>query len=180
MNDAKAYLAIAGIDCMQIGMLQKMGYFEKPASKSHHLTGYGGLAQHSANVTRRLVELTNALKVKWPRDESPYLVGMLHDLVKCRCYRLVGESAGRPVWEYVEPEYPGHGICSVAIAAEMGIRLQKEEIVAITYHMGLYNVEKEYTFKEFDNVLKDHAQQVLATCLADWWAARIDEEGVWQ
>lgn len=179
-DDDKVYLVEANVKAPQIKRLKEMGFYEKPASKAHHMTGYGGLAEHSANVTRRLLELTKILGVKWPRKESPYLVGMLHDIVKCRCYRLKGEVEGKPEWEYIQPVYPGHGACSAAIAAEIGIELMREEIVAITYHMGMYGVGKEYTDKEFDNALRWHGQQVIATCSADWWAARVDEEGRWE
>ena len=180
MDDATMYLAIANVKKEQLMSLHKMGFFRQPASKAHHLIGYGGLAEHSVKVTRRLVELTKSLCVRWPREQSPYLVGMLHDLVKCRCYKLKGEIEGKPEWEYIQPVYPGHGACSAAIAAEIGIELMREEIVAITYHMGMYGVGKEYTDKEFDNALRWHGQQVIATCCADWWAARVDEEGRWE
>ena len=176
MTDALMYLQICNLTGGQIDRLNEIGFFGQPASRGHHLSGRGGLAQHSANVTSRLVELTNALHVKWPRDTSPYLVGMLHDLVKCRCYKLNAETDGKPEWEYVQPVYPGHGICSAAIASELGIQLVRDEIVAITYHMGMYGVGREYTDKEFDNAIKWHGPQVLATCMADWWAARVDEE----
>ena len=176
MNEARDYLREAGLTEGQIGNLEAMGYFRQPASKGHHLSGYGGLARHSANVTSRLVQLTNCLCVRWPRPESPYVVGMLHDLVKLQCYRLKGETEGWPEWEYVQPVYPGHGACSAAIAAQMLIGLYEQEIVAITYHMGLYGVGREYTDKEFDNALRLHGSQVLATCMADWYAARVDEE----
>lgn len=176
MTDALMYLQICNLTADQIDMLNVIGFFGQPASKGHHLSDYGGLAQHSANVTRRLVELTKALQVRWPREESPYLVGMLHDLVKCRCYRLKGEVDGKPEWEYIQPVYPGHGACSAAIATELGIELSRDEIVAITYHMGMYGVGREYTDKEFDNALRWHGQQVIATCTADWYAARVDEE----
>ena len=177
MSKVSLYLQKAGIDTNEWLWLKELGYFGQPASKGHHLSGYGGLAKHSVNVTRRLVQLTNCLCVRWPRPESPYVVGMLHDLVKLQCYRQKGETEGRPEWEYVQPVYPGHGACSAAIAGRMLIALYEQEIVAITYHMGLYGVGREYTDKEFDNALRLHGSQVLATCMADWYAARVDEEG---
>jgi len=173
---AAVLLELAGINTTTEERLDRYGYFKQPASMKHHLAGYGGLVRHSINVTQRLVKLTDVLGVKWPRDTSPYLVGMLHDLVKCRCYRLKGEVDGKPEWEYIQPVYPAHGACSAAIAAELGIELLREEIVAITYHMGMYGVGREYTDKEFDNALRWHGQQVIATCCADWYAARVDEE----
>ena len=175
---AEAMLELAGLDTATEERLERYGYFLQPASMRHHLAEYGGLMKHSVNMTQRLVALTDELDVKWPRSESPYLVGMLHDLVKCRCYKLLNEDEdGKPKWGYIQPVYPGHGACSVAIAAELGIQLVREEVVAITYHMGLYGVGKEYTDIEFDNALRLHGPQVLATIYADWWAARVDEKG---
>lgn len=170
-----SFIMASGITPSQTNRLKEIGYFGQPASRNHHLSCYGGLAEHSANVTRRLLDLTGTLDVKWPREESPYLVGLLHDLVKCRCYRLKEEVDGKPVWEYIQPSYPGHGVCSAAIAAELGINLLRDEIVAITYHMGTYGVGREYTAEEFENAIKWHGPQVIATCCADWYAAKVDE-----
>ncbi len=175
---AECYLEQAGISTNGETLLEQIGYFTQPASKGHHLAERGGLLLHCSNVTQRLVQLTETLGVKWSRKESPYLVGMLHDLVKCRCYRAVPGTAqdAVPKWEYIQPVYPGHGVCSVAIAAELGIELRQDEIVAITYHMGMFGVGKEYTQYEFDNALEFWGPQVLATIYADWWAARVDEQ----
>ena len=70
-------LKLAGLSVDEIGELGFWGYFYAPASKSRHLAVPGGLMQHSINVTNRLVDLTKTLNLKWPRKESPYLVGML-------------------------------------------------------------------------------------------------------
>ena len=153
-----------------------IGYFDAPASKGHHLAERGGLMKHSVYVTRRLVALTNSFNVLWPRRESPYLVGMLHDLVKCRCYRAV-EGAG-PAWEYVQPEYQGHGACSVAIASELGIQLMREEIAAIMFHMGPWGVDKEYSEGEFRAAMRVFSPFIIATHTADWYAAEVDEREV--
>lgn len=156
--------------------LSGTGYFNAPASKGHHLAKRGGLLRHSVNVTRRLIALTDVLGVPWPRRESPYLVGMLHDLVKCRCYRAV-EGAG-PAWEYVQPEYQGHGACSVAIASELGIQLMREEIAAIMFHMGPWGVDKEYSEGEFRAAMRVFSPFIIATHTADWYAAEVDEREV--
>ena len=73
-----------GDDSIVSRMLREIGYYRAPASKGHHLAEPGGLMVHSVNVTQRLVDLSVAWHVNWPRVESPYIVGMLHDLVKCR------------------------------------------------------------------------------------------------
>ena len=156
--------------------LAGIGYFTQPASKGHHLARKGGLMRHSVNVTRRLVALTDALGVCWPRKESPYLVGLLHDLVKCRCYRAVPGEEEK--WEDVQPEYLGHGACSVAIAAELGIQLMREEIAAIMFHMGPWGVGKEYSEQELRAAMKAFAPQIIATHTADWYAAEVGEREV--
>lgn len=175
----------AGLNDEQIEKLRDVGYFEAPASKGHHLAELGGLAIHSTNVTYWLLKLSETMEVKWPRTESPYLVGMLHDLVKTRCYRVVSdaEQDGPDVdgkrttarFEYVQPGYPGHGIASVMIAQELGIELRPEEIAAITYHMGMFGVGREYTDKEYNAAIAKFPQQLIATHCADWWAARVTE-----
>ena len=173
-DEAEDFLARAGLDRGAMDKLRQEGFWAQPASKGHHLNGFGGLREHSLNVTKRLLQLTETLGVRWPRPESPYLVGMLHDLVKCRCYKLI--SPDPVTWQFVQPEYPGHGWCSAAIAAELGIELLPEEIAAITYHMGMFGVGKEYVRAEFESALASEAAPcILATIFADWWAARVDE-----
>ena len=153
--------------------LKAIGYYDAPASKGHHLAVKGGLVRHSLNVTRRLVDLTDTMDVDWSRDESPYIVGMLHDLVKCQCYRLTldGET-----YRYVQPKWPGHGVASVMIATtELGIQLNPDEAAAIIYHMGAFGLVGR-ALEEFDAALKVFAGPIIATHTADWSAARDESE----
>lgn len=179
------YLKNAGLSDFQQMKLAKIGFYTAPASKGHHLAVNGGLYKHSVNVTHRLLKLTESMEIDWSRDESPYLVGMLHDLVKTRCYiikpiedRVKDNVLIDPhVYEYIQPTYPGHGVASALIAAELGIQLNEDERAAIVYHMGLYGVGKEYTDKEINEALGVFPGQIIATHSADWLAARIDESG---
>ena len=173
------YLTNAGLSVEQQMKLAKIGFHTAPASKGHHLAVNGGLYEHSVNVTHRLLKLTEAMEIDWSREESPYLVGMLHDLVKTRCYRAIDGAAqdGKAAYEYIQPAYPGHGVASALIAAELGIQLNEDERAAIVYHMGLYGVSKEYTDKEINEALGAFPGQIIATHSADWLAARIDESG---
>ena len=104
--------------------LREIGYFTVPASTKYHLSCRSGLAVHSVNVTQNLLSISKAMNIDWPREESPYIVGMLHDLVKCHCYDWIDGG-----WKYCQPKYPGHGIASVMIASEIGIVLLKKEII---------------------------------------------------
>lgn len=156
--------------------LDQMGYFTAPASKGHHLAVKGGLVQHSLNVTKRLVRLSDAIGVKWSRDESPYLVGMLHDLVKCQCYRL---NADGQTYSYIQPKWPGHGVASAMIATvELGIQLNPDEAAAIVHHMGAFGLSGR-ALDEFDAALDAFPGPIIATHTADWSAARLDETGDW-
>ena len=85
---AEVMLEKAGLNSEVERELDRIGYFRAPASKGHHLARPGGLVEHSVNVTHWLERLTDAGLVSWQRRESPYLIGMLHDLVKCKCYGL--------------------------------------------------------------------------------------------
>lgn len=112
----KDYLSVSNVTAGQYARLLELGYLDAPASKGHHLAVPGGLARHSVNVTRRLVSLSREMGVEWSRDESPYFVGMLHDLVKCQCYRL--NPDGR-TYSYVQPKWPGHGVALDAFPGQI-------------------------------------------------------------
>ena len=161
----------------QIDKLHSWGYDSAPASKGHHLSIPGGLAIHSVNVSRRLEELSKALRVEWPRQSSPWVVGMLHDLVKCRCYRLRGDGSGK--YDYVQPLYPGHGIASAVMATvDLGFCLLESEAAAIIWHMGAFGLQGR-ALDEFDAALDAYPAEIIATHTADWAAARLDESGDW-
>lgn len=164
----------AGLNPYQIMNLKGIGFVTAPASKGHHLAHCGGLFEHSVNVSKRLEVLTNAIGVHWSRPESPWVVGMLHDLVKCKCYRLKSDESG---YDYVQPEYPGHGVASVIIATvDLGIRLNPDEAAAITWHMGAFGLQGK-ALDEFDAALDVYPAQIIATHTADLAAARLDESG---
>jgi hypothetical protein len=169
------YLAEAGLTAGQYERLMDLGYEQAPASKSHHLNFVGGLVHHSLNVTDNILRLSRELGYRWPREESPYLVGMLHDLVKCRCY--VFKDGGI---EYRDPVYPGHGEASLMIAQnEIGINFLPEEAMAIRFHMGLWGAD-EREKKDFNAALARCPREIIITHTADWWAARVQEEGVFE
>jgi len=165
------YLMSAGLSKRQFEGLDAIGYFSAPASKGHHLAYGGGLFEHSTNVTRRLISLTGPLNVEWPRTESPYLIGMLHDLVKAQCYRAK-DGGG---FEYVETKYPGHGSASVNfIEKDVGIELHEVERTCIRWHMGAFNLTQG-VLESYDRALDRFPREIIATHTADILAARVDE-----
>ena len=182
IQQAENLLKMAGLDDNTIAELEFWGYFRAPASKGHHLAVPGGLVRHSLNVTKRLVDLTEALDLKWPRKESPYLVGMLHDVVKVRTYRVddtIARTEGEPPkYKYVPTVYGGHGAASVMmITSELQKSLYLEEALAIRWHMGAFGLAGD-ELKEYDAALDAFPDLLIATHTADMLASRVDEREV--
>ena len=165
-NVAVDYLQAADLSANVIGRLREIGYFEAPASKGHHLAHEGGLSEHSVNVVDRLLELG-----AFEDEESAYRVGMLHDLVKCKCYKY-DPYAG---YEYVQPPYPGHGVASVMIAHEIGIELTPKEMAAITWHMGAFSLN-ERELKEYHAAIRRFPRAIILTHAADHLASALEDE----
>ena len=171
MNDLDRFIAASGLTDAQTRALRDLGFRDAPASKGHHLACRGGLAAHSGNVCRRLLDQTRALGVNWSRPASPYLVALLHDLVKCKCYKPRPEGG----YDYVQPEWPGHGFASFILATvEVGVMLYPDEAAAIIHHMGAFGLSGR-ALDEFDEALERWPAQIIATHTADCAASRLDE-----
>jgi putative nucleotidyltransferase with HDIG domain len=155
-------------ECISIPDLKVLGFFTAPASIKHHGAYEGGLFDHSLEVANALVELTNKLGLEWERPESPFIVGMYHDLCKCDNYVVDIESNK---WVY-NPEIiiPGHGDKSVIIAQQY-IELTDEEIACIRWHMGAF--EKDPKQWEYYGRAVEKYPNVLWTHTADMVASRI-------
>lgn len=169
MNGMKAkdvavdYLQSACLSANVIGRLREIGYFEAPASKGHHLNYEGGLCEHSINAVDRMLELG-----AFENEESAYRVGMLHDLVKCKCYVKDGDG-----YRYVQPPYPGHGVASVMIAYELGISLVPAEVAAITWHMGAFGLN-DCELKEYSAAVSRFPREIILTHAADHLASALE------
>ena len=147
-----------------VDWLDSIGYFDKPASIKYHGTENGDLFRHCAEVAEQLLYLTDRLGLKWERDESPLLVGLLHDVCKCDDYVF-----HRGKWCYNGKRLRGHGAKSVYMLNNH-IELTKEETMCIQYHMGAF-VEKD-EWKLYSNAVHDYPN-VLYTHTADMIASQI-------
>lgn len=159
--------------------LEEQGYYTAPASKGHHGAEEGGLFYHSLQVTYDLVNLTENLKLKWGRKESPVIIGMLHDVCKLDDYRMRLEAArydreirgifyeGKKTEWNNERTWPGHGEKSLIML--MGhVDLTEEEKMCIRYHMGAFTDQKEWEFysravRKYPNVLFTHTADMMAS-----------------
>lgn len=147
--------------------LDAMGFFNAPASVKYHGNYTGGLFDHSFAVTNALVGLTERLGLKWSRPESPYIVGMFHDLCKTTSYQF--EDGG---WNYQRgyADMPDHGAYSVILAQKM-LSLTDEEIACIRWHMGAF--EKDPSLWNYYGSAIERFPNVLYTHTADMIASRI-------
>ena len=150
-------------------------FFTAPASTRFHSNYEGGLFEHSLEVANSLCELTKRLNLTWSRNESPMIVGLLHDLCKVDQYKHP-DIDGKPIvapCNWVRNEntlFTGHGEKSVMMTASI-IALTEEEAACICYHMGAFtdsNLWNNYTraVNRYPNVLFTHTADMMATHIA--------------
>lgn len=144
--------------------LDKIGFFDAPASTKYHGSYEGGLADHSFNVAETLVDLTKRLDLSWIRPESPLIIGLYHDLCKCDQYER--DDSGK--WVYRNTLLPGHGDKSIAILSQHMI-LTAEEIACIRWHMGAFEDDPKLrngygnAVEIYENVLFTHTADMIAS-----------------
>lgn len=150
------------------------GFFSAPASTKYHGNHEGGLFDHSFTVMNILVELSAKNNLKWQRAESPFIVGMFHDLCKIDQYRIdnsepytVGEATR---YEYrTDTDFKGHGDKSILLLCQY-MKLTEEEVMCIRYHMGAFTEKDEW--RDYTNAVHRYAN-VLWTHHADMLASHV-------
>ena len=161
--------------------LNKGGFFTAPASTKYHGVYDGGLYDHSRTVFERLRQLSIDNRLEWQRPESPFIIGMFHDLCKCDQYKKVGGAVlkfnGTDITEPTGYHYEynndimlkGHGSKSVMILSQF-MTLTNEEMLCIRFHMGAYEKDE---WPELDLAIRCKPN-ILYTHLADMLASKID------
>lgn len=121
-----------------IQFLESSGYFDLPASSSHHHAYRGGLALHSLEVLKLLrAELLTYNLDYFKSNKFPdtvIIVALLHDLCKVEDYYF--DTLGR----INKRNLPGHAKRSISLIQRY-IILTEEEKTAILSHMGAYSSE---------------------------------------
>ena len=156
-----------------ISELDKIGFFTAPASTKYHGAYEGGLFDHSLEVAKQLIKLTDKLGLKWVSPISPIVIGLFHDLCKCDNYveiNTLEEVAPISVKYKINPDIiiPGHGEKSV-IMAQKFLFLTDEEIACIRWHMGAYETDPKMwdyygrAIERFPNVLYTHTADMIAS-----------------
>lgn len=150
--------------------LQRYAMLDAPASTKYHGSYPGGWFDHSLCVMQQLVLMTERNGLTWTRPESPYIVGIFHDLCKLDQYAKVREdAAGNPVYAWRDNTlYRGHGDKSVLVLASLGASLTAEEVACIRYHMGAFTDKEQWddytrAVEQFPNVLWTHTADMIAS-----------------
>lgn len=157
--------------------IEANGFYEAPASKRHHGSRPGGLAEHSINVCRRLIQM-NAEEERRQQSlnydlETLAICGLLHDLCKIDAYKQAEGQQGKPEYQLTRNFPVGHGEKSVILILRF-MNLTEEEILAIRWHIGQYDFYARGGGYDIDN---DFHQCKLAVMLhlADMMATHFDE-----
>ncbi len=152
------YIHRDGLDKM-LAYLEKTDFYEAPSSTSFHLNVEGGLCQHSINVFETALAINESVaKPSIAAGVSPFdeevseesiaIATLFHDICKVKIYHkslrwvkseLTGKWVNYNGYE-VKDEFPlGHGEKS-CLMLSWYIRLKPEEMLAIRWHMGMFDV----------------------------------------
>ena len=177
LNIAKSNISRKGLDEL-LHQLENSDFFTAPASTRYHSAKEGGLVEHSVKVYKRLIELV-------PKglydNETLAIIALFHDICKCNYYSVDyrNRKNEKGQWEKV-PYYKvddrlpyGHGEKSVLLIQSAGIELSLYETLAIRWHMGAYEGEKQWnTLSQVYNL----CPLALYLHTADMWSTYFDEE----
>ena len=151
--------------------LIKQDFFIKPAAIKYHGNYTGGLFEHSLAVAKKLVKMTQEMKLNWQDPRSPYIIGMFHDLCKTDDYivQKVSQASDNWLWDYNNDKIlTGHGDKSAMFLSQF-IKLTEEELFCIRFHMGAYQTDD---WSGFDKAIRKY-ETVLWTHTADMWASKV-------
>lgn len=138
--------------------LDAWGFFDAPASSQGHGAYPGGLLEHSLNVYDAAIEARKSMIAMRPdleedlAEDSIAISALLHDVCKADFYRLVKKKRRNEVGQYEDFEqyeihdenFPvGHGEKSVILLLQSGLDLHDDEIYAIRWHMGPWNLSRD-------------------------------------
>lgn len=138
-----------------IAYLDEIKFFDAPASARNHFNFPGGLALHSLNVYDVAMRLRDSMIAMRPdtteylTPESIAITALLHDICKADIYRRTRRRQKNEIgtWEDIEGyevDYStlpvGHGEKSVMMLLRAGLDLEDDEILAIRWHMGPWDL----------------------------------------
>lgn len=149
--------------------LTDSAYFTAPSACGKHGAWIGGNFDHSMKVTEYLLQFTKDENLTWEREESPYIIGMFHDLCKSDVRDFRTTATGKFKIIMVPDKDKRHADKSLELIAPF-IKLTIEEKLCIYYHMGKYDEKLEFIELMDKAALK--YPNILWTQKADTIAAR--------
>ena len=138
-----------------INYLGESEFFTAPASTSHHLSYEGGLMEHSLNVYDMAMAMRGPIMAMKPDmeerlpEQSIIIAALLHDTCKANIYKKTkkwdfakdGKPEQKEKYTTNYSEMPvGHGEKSVIMLLSLGLKLTLDEMVAIRWHMGAWDL----------------------------------------
>lgn len=174
-----------------VSYLEQAGFFLAPASVSRHLSHEGGLLEHSLNVWKmaqmlrmQTIGMRPELEKQLPED-SVTIAALLHDVCKANIYKTVqkwrkDENNHWESYDAYDTDYSrfpvGHGEKSVIMLLRLGLQLTNDEIIAIRWHMGAWNLPMQsYEDKQNISVAYDGCPLAAIIQAADALATHILE-----
>ena len=169
-----------------IAELENTGYFTAPASMNGHMCYEGGLMIHSLNVYYAARELKATFSKMRPdvferiSDASIIIATLLHDMCKSNLYykkRNAAYELGQSQYGSDQGSLPvGHGEKSVIMLLRLGLQLTNDEVLAIRWHMGAWNLPfQSYEDKCNISEASDHPLTAIIQA-ADGLATHIMEK----
>lgn len=142
----------SGVDKV-IDFLRQTDFYTAPASTIYHSNYKGGLVDHSLSVyalcmnyKQGMIAMDPEIENRLP-TESIIISSLLHDICKTNFYKPVlkwkkgddGQWNNYEGYKAVDLMPCGHGEKSVIMLQYIGLELTVDEILAIRWHMGMFN-----------------------------------------
>ena len=121
-------------------------------------------------VTELLLEYTENEHLKWDREESPYIIGLFHDLCKSDQRRFIFNDGEMVIVSGNSPDRR-HSEKSIELIERNIISMTVEEKLCIYYHMGEYGGDDEY--QALMAKLMEKNRNIKYTQMADTAAAKM-------
>ena len=153
-----------------LSYLRQADYYTAPSAFKMHGAWMGGNFDHSVKVTELLLEYTVSEGLKWEREESPYIVGLFHDMCKCdqRGFKVKNGEVKIVSLNAIDTR---HSEKSIELVENNILKLTVEEKLCIYYHMGEYGGDYDYQVLMTKMIEKN--PNIRYTHLADTAAAKM-------
>lgn len=155
-----------GLDKM-LAYLENTDFYTAPSSTNFHLNEEGGLCLHSIHVFENACRIHDHIAVPYIKEQtSPFteevsresiaIAALFHDICKVKLYHKTekwkkdenNKWMSYPGYE-IKDEFPfGHGEKS-CLMLSWYMRLKPEEMLAIRWHMGMFDVAENGTSQRY-------------------------------